>query len=184
MSTESCPIPNRLSFESLSKIFRCRLCSMGRFNRKWAWSFAAGYGVVLTYLLLTPIPLWFLGAEGETIEEGVDLTLGDWMQHGLAYGLFAVLMLNAVGPATWRRSFGTLVFVVLYGVGTEWVQGFIPRRTCSGVDALANLAGVLIAAALFFGIRLAVQAFRLRGSETGRAERHGGTGAGECHAPG
>lgn len=145
---------------------------------------AAGYGVLLTYLLLTPIPLWFLGAEGETIEEGVDLTLGDWMQHGLAYGLFAIVMLNAVGPATWRRSFGTLVFVVLYGVGTEWLQGFIPRRTCSGVDALANLAGVLIAAAIFFGIRMALQPQHLRGSETSRAKRHCGTGAGECHAPG
>ncbi|GLQ20693.1 VanZ family protein [Algimonas porphyrae] len=67
----------------------------------------------------------------------------DKVQHLLAYGLLAGLM--ALG---WPRCRPVWIVAIaaLFGLGVELAQGVMSQgRTASGLDALANLIGALLA---------------------------------------
>jgi VanZ family protein len=103
---------------------------------------AAAYAVVLTYLLLAPYPLEFLGVSGRAVERTIDQIITACLQHGLAYMVLAWLLMWACRSrhAVWQAA--CLVFAVGHGLSTEWLQHFIPHRYCEWPDGLANAVGV------------------------------------------
>ena len=81
------------------------------------------------------------------IEDG-----GDKVLHVLAYALLALMTLRAFQggispPRRWMAA-GAVLFAVLYGVSEEVRQAFVPERTASALDALADIAGALLAVPL------------------------------------
>ena len=111
------------------------------------------YALLLTNLLLAPHPLWMFGLTGDAVEESVNGTLADYIQHGLSYTLLTVLLIAAVRPKT-MRGLGLCVAIALaHGLGTEVLQAVIPLRDCEFSDALADSIGVavgLLATAVLF----------------------------------
>lgn len=100
---------------------------------------AIAYTVFLTYLTLSPNPWWLFGADTKGVEQAVDSTVEDWIQHSVAYGLLAGLVALSRWPG--RRGLW-LAAVLSHALLTEWLQGFIPNRTRDWTDELANGLGV------------------------------------------
>jgi VanZ family protein len=119
-----------------------RLTSPDSTPRQASWlirAIALAYAVFLTWLTLAPNPWWLFGVDTRGVERAVDSTLGDWIQHGMAYGLLAVLF----ALARWPGPVGLwLAAVMAHALLTEWLQGFVPDRTSDWTDAVANGAGV------------------------------------------
>lgn len=115
---------------------------------------AAGlYALVLTNLLLAPHPFWMFGITGDAVEESLNRTLADYIQHSLSYALLTVLLIAAVRPKTIRGLGLCVVLSVAHGLGTEALQAIIPLRDCEFSDALANSIGVatgLVASTVLF----------------------------------
>ena len=101
------------------------------------------YFLLLSYLLLTPHPLWFMGTAGEAAEETVDSTLADYAQHALAYAVLGGLITLATVGKSFRIRCGWLTAAAAHGVLCEVLQHFIPHRHFGAHDALANAVGVM-----------------------------------------
>jgi len=75
----------------------------------------------------------------------------DKFLHCLAYAVLGLSFLFAL-PPQWRRQRPILVgvavvlFCVLYGVSDEFHQSFVPGRSCSGADVIADGVGGCLAA--------------------------------------
>ncbi len=110
--------------------------------RLW-WGAVAAYFLLLSYLLLTPHPLWFMGTAGEAAEETVDSTLADYAQHALAYAVLGGLITLATVGKSLRFRCGWLTAAAAHGVFCEVLQHFIPHRHFGAHDALANAVGVM-----------------------------------------
>ena len=98
------------------------------------------YWFALTYLLVAPDPLSLL--RGTTGVDEIDiLSTPDLVQHFLALGILGILL----ACQTARNSMITpaLVIAIVYSMGTECVQLFVPNRFASVLDTLANLSGLL-----------------------------------------
>lgn len=108
-----------------------------------SWTAALLYAALLTYLLLVPHPLWFLGGTGEQAEEAVDQTLADYVQHALAYSLLGLSLVFATAVSQRPRIMLFLILAALHGVLCEILQHFIPHRYFGANDALANVIGVV-----------------------------------------
>lgn len=101
------------------------------------------YVIGLSYLTLAPDPWWIFGSPGRSAERTFDSTLADYVQHAMVYSMLGVLL-----SASNRASNRTLPFPLLFGlchaVGTEYLQYWIPPRSCSAVDGLANVIGLTV----------------------------------------
>jgi hypothetical protein len=96
----------------------------------------------VTYLLLTPHPLAFLGLRqlAETMAGG----------YGRHFFLFTGLSLLAF-LGRWPISLTALAcLLAAYGIGTEVLQALVPPRTPELADAIEDLLG--IAAGLALGV--------------------------------
>jgi VanZ family protein len=64
------------------------------------------------------------------------------------YGLLALAVMWGFGPgregAFVKVAVETVLFCLVYGMTDEFHQSFIPRRSVSGLDLLADLAGVML----------------------------------------
>ena len=72
--------------------------------------------------------------------------------HFLAYGTLTLTFAYATVPLRSRpvlRLSGVIVGAVAVGVGVEVLQGFVPMRQMSGLDAVANAVGILLASLWF-----------------------------------
>jgi len=111
------------------------------------------YALLLTNMLLAPRPLWMFGVTGDMVEESLNRTLADYIQHSFSYTLLTLLLIAAVRPKTARGLGLCIALSLAHGLGTETLQAIIPRRDCEFSDALANsigvAAGLLIAAVAF-----------------------------------
>ncbi len=80
----------------------------------------------------------------------------DKLAHMTAYGVLALSLLWAFGDRGLEnpgRSFLlTLLFCLLYGMGDEYHQSFIPLRSVSGYDLLADLAGAFCSGLIWLKI--------------------------------
>lgn len=114
---------------------------------------AAIYVLLLSWLTLAPDPWWIFGSTGRSAEHSVDFTLADYVQHAMAYGVLGIL-LAANGRVSERWVTQLAAFGLCHAVGTECLQYFVPSRTCSVVDGLANVAGVTIG---WYLLRLALR---------------------------
>jgi hypothetical protein len=128
------------------------------------------YAVLLTYLLLTPEPLFLFGSAAGEIHGAVDGTVSTYMQHTLAY---AVLMAFLVWMSSVRS--GPSVFVCInfaagHALLTEGLQILVPGRHGDLWDLVADFAGMAVVLASA-GIAVALQRFLVQ--ESLRAESAG-----------
>lgn len=111
--------------------------------------------------------LYFLSAQRRI--PGADL-VWDKLLHVIGYALFSTLVIRAfhggLGPLTVKATALALVFTVGYGMTDEIHQSFVPGRSPSALDVVADGVGFLVAAALFF---LRYHAFRGEGVRQGPA---------------
>jgi len=80
-----------------------------------------------------------------------------WLHVGAFLWLTAFLPLCLRMPAA---RLGAALALVALGLGLEWAQGFMPGRTASTLDTVANLAGVLAGLACMPFIRARLGACR------------------------
>lgn len=91
----------------------------------------------------------------------IPVVVSDKLAHFIEYFIFAALLLvGAAGlanPRTRARHFvATWGFTFAYAASDEWHQAFVPNRSASGWDLLADMLGATVA--------LSVIAAGLRGS--------------------
>ena len=138
-------------------------------NRQWAGHvipvLTLTYVMGLSYLTLAPDPWWIFGSSGRSAEQTFDSTLADYVQHAIVYSMLGVLL-----AASSRVSNRTLPLPLLFGLchafGTECMQYWIPPRTCSAVDGIANVVG-LTAGWFFVSVLVTAGCFSPRSSEVG-----------------
>lgn len=69
----------------------------------------------------------------------------DKVMHFITYGVLGFLAARAVGPVrgliSWRRVALAAMFALLYGVSDEFHQSFVPGRSPSVFDLLADGLG-------------------------------------------
>ena len=109
------------------------------------------YAIVLSYLTLAPDPWWIFGSPGRSAEQTFDSTLADYVQHAIVYSMLGIL-LAASSRASNRSLPLALLFGLCHAVGTECLQYFIPPRSCSAVDGLANVLGLTVSWFLVKGL--------------------------------
>ena len=78
----------------------------------------------------------------------------DKLGHFVIYGLLAVTVIWAPPEELKQRRPKLVVIIViifcfLYGVSDEFHQSFIPDRSVSGADVLADLCGILFVSAVW-----------------------------------
>jgi VanZ family protein len=67
--------------------------------------------------------------------------------HFTAYAVLGGLVLRSTRtPFSWRTFTLVVLGIALFGAVDEWHQSFIPRRSMSFVDWVADTAGALIGA--------------------------------------
>ena len=80
----------------------------------------------------------------------------DKLAHAGEYVVLAFLIARAFsGTTTTARIVVralTIVLTIAYGVSDEWHQSFVPGRTVSGLDLLADTTGGVLGQWLWFGI--------------------------------
>lgn len=78
----------------------------------------------------------------------------DKLAHLLAYATLAVTVLWFLGKRGAERlqstALWTVLFCLLFGLSDEFHQSFIPCRSVSGLDIVADTAGAVLIAALWF----------------------------------
>ena len=79
-------------------------------------------------------------------KSGIEIQSNDKINHFIAYATFAFCGLSAYRGSKIGRF---LLFFVGYGLFLEWMQGFVPGREQSLLDALANTLGVGIGWTIF-----------------------------------
>ena len=100
----------------------------------------------------------------------------DKVAHFAAYALLGALVARAMAGATWAGyTFTTIrqawVFATVYGVTDELHQAFVPGRTPSAADGLADSTGALLGALVALVIARHVQRTRRPdGRELGKRE--------------
>lgn len=82
----------------------------------------------------------------------------DKLLHCLAYSVLGLGYLISLPPLWWQRYRGlvagsVVLFCLLYGVSDEFHQSFVPGRSVSGVDVVADVVGGIVALLVFWGWR-------------------------------
>ncbi len=82
----------------------------------------------------------------------------DKVAHMIAYGTLAATVLFAFRDqqksiSPWRVMLFTVVFCILYGISDEFHQSFIPGRSVSMYDVIADGVGATISCLLWTGWR-------------------------------
>jgi VanZ family protein len=80
--------------------------------------------------------------------------VSDKSLHFFAYLILVFLLWFAVGgnkKVSWRRGSVWLVLfiIIIYGIVDEWLQGYVPGRSCDVRDFFADVAGTLTGLILF-----------------------------------
>lgn len=108
-----------------------------------------GYLAALSYLLLTPEPLWFL-YDGPATHQRIDAGLHPFLQHVTAFTLLGLVWVHRrmTGEQRVGVSLNWMAGLVLYCAGVELAQYWIPERFFEGLDMLANLLGAALGVVL------------------------------------
>ena len=77
-----------------------------------------------------------------TIKNGIGLPVmnGDKILHYCAFGVLAFLVDYAFPRS--RFGFAKIFILILYGLGIEYAQSFLPYRTASAGDLSADILGI------------------------------------------
>ncbi|MBX3441592.1 MAG: VanZ family protein [Planctomyces sp.] len=98
------------------------------------------YALGLTWLLVAPEPLFFLGKTGAAIDSAISSTVADWLEHACVYIVFAALLLITYGRE--RGIIRMLSLAAAHGIATETIQHWVPGRDATLHDLAANLSGI------------------------------------------
>lgn len=101
------------------------------------------YVALLSYLTLACDPWWIFGSAGRSVEDTIDSTLADHIQHSVAFGVLGVLLATHGLSANRTRVRLLIAFGLCHAIGTECLQHWIPMRTCMATDVVANVAGLV-----------------------------------------
>lgn len=103
-----------------------------------------------------PVALWagllfFLSSRSDLGPAG---RIPDWLTHGTAYLIFAMLLARAwVGgllrPLAGQTALAVVLAVTVYGVSDEWHQSFVPGRDSSAGDVAKDAGGAIVGVLLF-----------------------------------
>lgn len=79
----------------------------------------------------------------------------DKLAHAAAYGLLALTLIGAFNQSVRQSRPGSVVVItclwsLAYGLSDEFHQSFIPGRSVSGFDVLADLVGALLVGAAWW----------------------------------
>lgn len=81
----------------------------------------------------------------------------DKLCHMAIYGMLAIALLWSLGRerqvSLVRVALKTVLFCLLYGISDEFHQSFVPQRSVSGLDLLADLAGAMVVCAVWMNSR-------------------------------
>ncbi len=123
------------------------------YNDAMSWLSRLGvvYLMALSYLLLVSNPFAMAGEYEETTKSFYFGNIASYV-HVIC---FVPLGFAAVaGRWPWRRSW-VLFSLVIYAVGTEFLQAIIPERVMDGADMIQNLAGLAVGMAMgWLGLRV------------------------------
>jgi len=77
----------------------------------------------------------------------------DYAWHFAGYFVMGVLSVRAFAqglslPASGRAGLYAVVVAMVYALSDEWHQRFVPRRTASSEDLVADFLGILVAVAV------------------------------------
>lgn len=98
------------------------------------------YTVLLTYLLLSPDPLFFLPDGDVSVKSTVHKSLPDYVHHGIAWALFTLLL----GFSTTKPVAFVFLASITYSVILEFAQPIFGRVTELS-DFVANAVGITLA---------------------------------------
>ncbi len=101
-----------------------------------------GYLAALTWLLVDRDPLQIVRSQ-ETVFSLIRLLLP--LTHVAAFSVLALLTVAARWPLPHWLA---VTLLIVYGLATEFLQGFISTRQLDPVDILQNLAGIAIGCAM------------------------------------
>jgi hypothetical protein len=88
--------------------------------------------------------------------------VSDLTAHFAGYGLLGGLVVRAIAGGRWAgvtpaAAAGAWLFSAAYGVSDEFHQSFVPGRTPSGIDWVADAAGAAVAIAAVLLVSRIVQ---------------------------
>ncbi len=78
----------------------------------------------------------------------VELGSSDKLSHFFAY--FILMLALGIWKEKNKHLFVGILLMIAYGILLEFLQGLVPGRVPSFLDALANTAGVVLGASLFY----------------------------------
>lgn len=108
---------------------------------------------VLSFLLLTSDPLGLLGIGPDDGGPGVNSLIPDTVQHYVSYAIFAVVLVVSLGRSDRRGLVVAGMVAFAHGAMAEWIQRYIPGRTCDARDLVANAFGILSGLAIILVAR-------------------------------
>ena len=111
------------------------------------------YWIFLTVLLLVPNPAGIVGLHAVPV-----FPWGKFGIHLIAFTILSVL----VNASRWpKRPWWPLIaLLVAYGLTTETLQLFVPHRTARVMDAVENMLGIALGAAIYWLARRLKEPFR------------------------
>jgi len=81
-----------------------------------------------------------------------DLEISDKLAHLVAYA--ALALAGGIAFSGYRSVFILVAGLLLLGIGLELVQAFVPGRSSSGYDGLANAIGIALGSAAALSINM------------------------------
>lgn len=103
--------------------------------------------------LVGVIAIWLVSSlERAPVPELLVFWHSDKLLHIGAYALLASLALFAVHSRGWG-ALAAVAMSALYGCIDELHQSFVPGRSSSGLDLLADLAGALLGVGVWMAVR-------------------------------
>ena len=102
--------------------------------------------------------IFFLSSQSGDSLDLPDITNLDKLLHAVAYGVLALTTLYAVPEDTYRAkpyriSLLVVLLCLLYGSSDELHQSFVPARTPSLFDLLADILGGVAAVVVWFKMK-------------------------------
>ena len=111
----------------------------GRTGRFIQAAILCGLVLFVSWGLLTPDPLAVVRRSPFSILT----TISDLLMHcGVYFILSAAALALTRNSSELRVHLVVWLLLITHALGTEYLQQFVPRRTCDPLDALANLTGI------------------------------------------
>ncbi|MBI5771663.1 MAG: VanZ family protein [Verrucomicrobia bacterium] len=139
--------PTTLIFDFGLPIFRLRNPTETEIRRRqWLWP-----------LLVAGLIFY---ASSRSVVAGPEIPNIDKVVHFLIHGLLATLLCR-MGTG-WRAAAWAWLAASAYGASDEWHQYFVPGRSCSLADWIADTTGAALAVSLYRGVAFYRRALEAR----------------------